>query len=86
MVHLPHAEREDDLLALVSDGPERTHLYQEMARLVAAYMPWKVNTHRIRTDMWYPAVIGYRKSPLTQFNFWKYIDIDPSLARGGAKS
>jgi len=64
------------------DGPERTKIYQQMARLVVAYVPWKVNTHRIRTDMWYPAVLGYRKSPLTQFNFWKYIDVDPSLARG----
>jgi ABC-type transport system substrate-binding protein len=64
------------------DGAERTHLYQEMARLIAVYAPWKINTHRIRTDMWYPAVIGYRKSPMAQFNFWKYIDIDPSKARG----
>jgi ABC-type transport system substrate-binding protein len=64
------------------DGPERTRMYQEMAKLVTVYVPWKVNTHRIRTDMWYPAVLGYRKSPLTQFNFWKYIDVDPSLARG----
>jgi ABC-type transport system substrate-binding protein len=64
------------------DGPERTHLYQEMARIIAVYAPWKINTHRIRTDMWYPAVIGYRKSPMAQFNFWKYIDIDPSKTRG----
>jgi hypothetical protein len=27
-------------------------------------------------------VIGYRKSPLAQYNFWKYIDIDPALVRG----
>jgi hypothetical protein len=61
-------------------------MYQQMAKLVTVYVPWKVNTHRIRADLWYPAVIGYRKSPLLQYNFWKYIDIDPSLVRGGGKS
>jgi ABC-type transport system substrate-binding protein len=59
----------------MQDTPERTRLYQGMAKLVIAYAPWRVNTHRIRTDMWYPQVKGYVKSPLTNYNFWKYIDI-----------
>jgi ABC-type transport system substrate-binding protein len=67
---------------VLPDGPERTHLYQEMARLIAVYAPWKINVHRIRTDMWYPALIGYRKSPMLQYNFWKYVDIDASKSRG----
>ena len=58
------------------DGPERTRVYQDMARLVVAYAPWKVNTNRIRTDMWYPPVKGYRRSPMLTYNFWKYIDIE----------
>jgi len=82
--NLPQYDKLYEQAKRTPDGPERTHLYQEMARLVAVYVPWKVNTHRIRTDMWYPAVIGYRKSPIAQYNFWKYIDIDPSLARGAA--
>ena len=57
------------------DGPERTKLYQEMTRLLVAYAPWRFNTHRIRTDMWYPPVIGYKRSPILTYNFWKYIDI-----------
>jgi len=57
------------------DGPERTKVYQDMTRLVIAYAPWRVNTHRIRTDMWYPPVIGYKRSPILTYNFWKYIDI-----------
>jgi ABC-type transport system substrate-binding protein len=60
----------------LQDTPERTRLYQEMAKLMVAYVPWRVNTHRIRTDMWYPQVVGYRKSPLFTYNFWKYIDIE----------
>jgi ABC-type transport system substrate-binding protein len=63
------------------DTPERTRLYQEMTKLVVAYAPWRINTHRIRTDMWYPRVIGYRRSPILTFNFWKFIDIDPSDAQ-----
>ena len=60
----------------LQDSPERTKLYQELAKLVVAYVPWRVNTHRIRTDMWYPQVVGYRKSPMFTYNFWKYIDIE----------
>ena len=58
------------------DSPERTRVYQDMARLVVAYAPWKVNTNRIRTDMWYPPVKGYRRSPMLTYNFWKYIDVE----------
>ncbi len=58
------------------DSPERTKVYQEMTRLVVAYAPWRINTHRIRTDMWYRPVVGYRRSPMITYNFWKYIDID----------
>jgi peptide/nickel transport system substrate-binding protein len=61
----------------MQDSPERTRIYQEMTKLVIAYAPWRVNTHRIRTDMWYPDVVGYRKNPILTYNFWKYIDIQP---------
>jgi ABC-type transport system substrate-binding protein len=57
------------------DSPERTRVYQDMARLMIAYAPWKVNTNRIRTDMWYTPVVGYKRSPMLTYNFWKYIDI-----------
>jgi ABC-type transport system substrate-binding protein len=66
-------------------GPERTRLYQEMAKIVVAYAPWKVNTHRILTDMWYPWVAGYRRPPVQSNNWWKYIDIDLSKAPGAAR-
>jgi hypothetical protein len=26
--------------------------------------------------MWHPRVIGYRRSPIITYNFWKHIDID----------
>jgi ABC-type transport system substrate-binding protein len=59
-------------------GPERTKLYQEMTKLMVAYAPWKVNTHRILTDMWHPWVVGYRRPLVQSNNFWQYLDIDLS--------
>jgi len=72
---LPAYDRIYEQARKLPDSPERTKLYQELARLVIAYAPWKINTNRIRTDMWYPPVIGYRRSPILTYNFWKYIDI-----------
>ena len=60
------------------DSPERTKLYQEMTRIMVAYAPWKVNTHRILTEMWNPWVVGFRRPAVQSNNFWKYIDIDLS--------
>ena len=62
------------------DSDERTRLNKEMARIVAAYAPWKVNTHRILTDMWYPWVIGYRRPQIQNQNFWRFIDIDTATS------
>ena len=64
------------LAEVLPDGPERTRLYQEMARLEVAYAPWKINTHRIMTDMWYPYLTGYVRPPIQSQNWWKYVDID----------
>ena len=58
------------------DSPERTKLYEEMARLMVAYAPWKLNTHRILTDLWYPYVIGYRRPLIQGSTFWRFVDID----------
>ncbi|MBL0143591.1 MAG: bicyclomycin resistance protein [Betaproteobacteria bacterium] len=67
-----------DKARVTPDSPERTKLYQEMAKLMVAYAPLKVNTHRILTDMWYPWVLGYRRPAVQSNNFWKYLDIDAS--------
>jgi ABC-type transport system substrate-binding protein len=69
----------------LSDGPERTRIYQEMTKLVVAYAPWKINTHRIRTDMWYPHLIGYRRPLIQARSFWKYIDIDLERSRTASR-
>ena len=57
-------------------GPERTMLYQKMAKLIVSYAPWRINTHRIITDIWYPYVIGFRRPLVQTQSWWKFVDID----------
>jgi len=58
------------------NSPERTKLYQEMARLVVAYAPWKINTHRILSDLYYPYVVGFRRPMVQTQSWWRFVDID----------
>jgi ABC-type transport system substrate-binding protein len=73
---LPAYDRLYEEAKAMPDSPARTKLYQQMAKLVVAYAPWKVNVHRILTDMWYPWVVGFRRMPVQGNHFWKYLDID----------
>jgi ABC-type transport system substrate-binding protein len=83
---LPEYDRLYVKARVMRDSPERTKLYQEMSRIVAAYAPWKIDLHRILTDMWYPQVIGYRRPGVMSNNFWKYIDIDTTKEKGAPRS
>ena len=78
---LPEFDRLYDRARSMPDSPERTKIYQQMAKLVIAYVPWKINVHRIRTDMWYSQLFGFRRHPIMSFNFWEFVDIDPSKRR-----
>ena len=69
----------------MQDSPERTKLYEQMAKIVVAYAPWKVNVNRILTDMWYPWVVGYRRPTIQATSFWMYLDIDKGLTPNTAK-
>ncbi|MDO9073763.1 MAG: ABC transporter substrate-binding protein [Rubrivivax sp.] len=57
------------------DGPERTAVMAEAARLMVAYMPYKVHVHRIFTDLAQPWVLGYHRNIFVR-EFWKYVDVD----------
>ena len=54
---------------------ERAKVYQQMARLVAVYQPWKLNVHRKRNDFTQPWVLGWRKHPFLH-EAMRYVDID----------
>lgn len=66
-----------DQSQLMPDGPERLAIMQQLVKIMVAYMPYKFNTHRIRTDLMQPWLLGYRRHPVTH-SFWKYVDIDLS--------
>jgi ABC-type transport system substrate-binding protein len=56
-------------------GPERTAIYQQMARLVAAYAPMKLFSHRKLNYMVQPWTLGWRKHPILMDGY-RYVDID----------
>ena len=63
------------------DGLARTKLIQQMSKLVVAYAPWRVTTHHIDADLWYPYVLGYRQQPIWTGEWWRFIDIDVPLMK-----
>jgi ABC-type transport system substrate-binding protein len=67
------------------DGPERQAAMTEAAKLMVAYMPYKVHVHRVWTDLAHPWVRGYDSNNFVR-DFWKYVDIDTAelQRRGGA--
>lgn len=62
---------------LMPDGPPRLAVMQQGIKILVAYMPYKFVSHRIRTDMMQPWLLGYRRHPVAR-DFWKYVDIDLS--------
>ena len=61
---------------LMPDGPERTQLYREMARLMEVDTPWILTDSRYRNVLLQPHVVGYRKHPVLHAE-WLYFDLDP---------
>lgn len=57
------------------DGPERYAVMAEAAKLMVAYMPYKIHVHRIITDLTQPWVLGYHRNIFVR-DFWKYVDVD----------
>ena len=59
-------------------GPERVPVFNQMARLITVYAPWKLHSHRKRNQLVQPWILGWRKHPFLHEGY-KYVDID--LAR-----
>ena len=58
-------------------SPERTALYNEMNRLVAAFAPWLPQIHRLRNEVSHPWLVGYVRHPIINAP-WLYLDVDES--------
>ena len=70
----------------MADGPERQQVMTQAAKLMIAYMPYKIHVHRVTTDLAHPWVLGYDRNIFVR-DFWKYIDIDAvAQQRSGAAS
>jgi ABC-type transport system substrate-binding protein len=72
---LPAFDALYDEASRLPPGEERTRLYQQMARLIAAYAPWKLNVHRKYNHMTQPWVLGWAKHPILHEGY-RYVDID----------
>jgi len=59
---------------VIPPSPERSHMYQDMTRLLLAYAPWVFHAHHIATHLTQPWVRGYKKHPFVQSN-WRYLDL-----------
>jgi ABC-type transport system substrate-binding protein len=57
------------------DGPERQAAMTAAAKLMVAYMPYKIHVHRVWTDLAHAWVVGYDRNVFVR-EFWKYVDID----------
>jgi ABC-type transport system substrate-binding protein len=78
-----HLEAFDDLyrrMLVAPDGPERETMFLQAKRLEIAYMPYKVRSHRIVTDMSAREIEGYRR-PTFWNDWWEYIDIEAPPAK-----
>ena len=82
---LPEYDALYDKAAALPPGPERTAIYQNMERLIAAYAPFKLNVHRTYNYLLQPWVLGWRRHPILHDSY-QYADIDVARRnREGAK-
>ncbi|HEY4999983.1 MAG TPA: ABC transporter substrate-binding protein [Usitatibacter sp.] len=72
---LPEFDALYDKAAGMQPGDERNRVYEQMARLIAVYAPWKLHSHRKRNQLVQPWVLGWRKHPFLHEGY-KYVDID----------
>jgi ABC-type transport system substrate-binding protein len=72
---LAEFDRLYDKAVLIPPGDERTRIYQDMARLIAVYAPWKLNVHRMYNHMTQGWVLGWAQHPFLHQAF-RYVDID----------
>jgi ABC-type transport system substrate-binding protein len=67
-----------DDAAKLPPGPERTAIYQKMARLIAVYAPWTPKIHKKRDRLVQPWLRGWRKNHFLHEGY-RYVDIDVDM-------
>jgi ABC-type transport system substrate-binding protein len=69
--------------ARLPDGPQRERVMEDSNKLLIAYLPYKVSSHRIATDLMHPWLFGFRRNPFVLF--WPFVDIDTALREQALK-
>jgi ABC-type transport system substrate-binding protein len=80
---LPEFDALYDKASGLPPGPERSAIYQRMARLITVYAPWKLQTHRKRNWLMQPWTLGWMKHPILHEGF-KYVDVDLERRRNAS--
>ena len=86
---IPEYDRLYEQSIRIPDSPERDKLYHEMAKIIEAYAPWRLDISRYRNQLMQPWVLGYKKHPILHSE-WQFIDVAPVGTRpiqgpGGSK-
>ena len=66
--------------SVMEHGPERTAIYEDMAKIVADEVPWITRTHRIRQNLQQPWLQGFKYTE-TSDNYWHYLGVDAEARR-----
>jgi ABC-type transport system substrate-binding protein len=72
--NLPAYNQRYEQTRVMSDSPQRTALYGEMAQIIHAYTPWVLLTHPISADLQQPWLKNYLRHPV-EFTNWRYLDV-----------
>jgi ABC-type transport system substrate-binding protein len=65
-------------IKLLPDGPERAALFIEASKLVTAYMPYRIQVHRVYTDLTQPWITGWREAFFRRES-WQFVEVDPKM-------
>jgi len=72
---LPEYDRLYEKAVSLPFGPERLEVYTQMDRVIAAYAPVMLQSHRIWNYMAQPWTLGWRKHQILRMGY-RYVDID----------
>jgi ABC-type transport system substrate-binding protein len=82
---LPAFDRLFEQSKKLADSPQRSAIYRQLDKLVAAYMPVSIHLHLQRSAVTQPWLTGYMPHSV-HLEPWKYLDIDlAKKAKWGAK-
>ena len=75
---LPAFDALYERMLVMPDSPERARLFAEASKLVMAYMPYRIQTHRIYIQLNHPWITGFRQS-LFRHEIWQYVEVDVEM-------